>query len=91
MAREIEAIEPELIVAMGATAAQSLMGKSMPIGKSRGRALEWPDGRRGLVTVHPSFLLRIPDAASKAREYKAFVADLRLAAKLAAHPRGNAA
>jgi DNA polymerase len=84
LAREIAVIEPALVVALGATAAQALMGKAIPIGKNRGHALDWSDGRRGLITVHPSFLLRIPDADSKAREYKAFVADLKLAAKLAA-------
>jgi DNA polymerase len=52
----------------------------------RGRELAWADGRRGLATVHPSYLLRIPDQASKNAEYKKFVADLKLAVKLAAHP-----
>jgi DNA polymerase len=84
IARELEALEPDLVVAMGATAAQSLMGKGIPIGKNRGRGLTWADGRRGLITVHPSYLLRIPDADSKEREYKTFVRDLKLAAKLAA-------
>ena len=83
IARELSAIAPALVVARGATAAQSLMGKPMPIGKNRGRELTWADGRRGLITVHPSFLLRIPDAESKSREYQAFVRDLKLAAKLA--------
>jgi DNA polymerase len=84
IARELDAIEPDVVVALGATAAQSLMGKGMPIGKNRGHKLTWADGRRGIITVHPSYLLRIPDADSKAREYKAFVHDLKLAAKLAA-------
>lgn len=84
IARELSAIEPDVVVAMGATAAQSLMGKGVPIGRNRGKELTWADGRRGIITVHPSFLLRIPDAESKAREYKAFVRDLKLAAKLAA-------
>jgi len=82
IARELSAIEPDVVVAMGATAAQSLTGKGMPIGKNRGRELTWADGRRGIITVHPSYLLRIPDAESKAREYKAFVRDLKLAASL---------
>ena len=56
----------------------------MPIGKNRGHELTWADGRRGLITVHPSYLLRIPDAESKEREYNGFVRDLKLAAKLAA-------
>jgi DNA polymerase len=64
---------------MGATAAQALFGKPMPIGKSRGRLLDFDENSRALVTVHPSFLLRLPDAAAKAEEYARFVADLRLA------------
>jgi DNA polymerase len=83
LTRELEAIAPEIVVAMGATAAQALMGKGVTIGKLRGRTLQWPGERRGLVTVHPSYLLRIPDAASKALQYKKFVHDLKLAAKLA--------
>lgn len=84
VSRELAAIEPDVVVALGATAAQSLMGKATPVGKIRGRELTWADGRRGMITVHPSFLLRIPDADSKAREYSDFVRDLKLAAKLAA-------
>ncbi|MBS0279080.1 MAG: UdgX family uracil-DNA binding protein [Proteobacteria bacterium] len=84
IARELAAIAPDLVIALGATAAQSLMGKAMPVGRNRGHEVTWRDGRRGLITVHPSYLLRIPDAESKAREYKAFVRDLKQAAKLAA-------
>ena len=83
IARELDAIAPDLVIALGATAAQSLMGKGMPIGRNRGKELTWSDGRRGIITVHPSYLLRIPDAESKEREYHAFVRDLKLAAKLA--------
>ena len=62
---------------MGATAAQSLMGKSASISSLRGKKLELPDGAALLVTVHPSYLLRIPDAERKAEELKKFEADLR--------------
>ena len=82
LARELDAINPDLIVALGATAAQALMGKAIPIGKNRGHELEWSGGHRGLITVHPSYLLRLPDEESKAREYKAFVHDLKMAARL---------
>jgi DNA polymerase len=85
LARELAAIEPGFVVALGATAVQALSGKGVAIGKLRGREVQWADGRRGLATVHPSYLLRIPDRASKAVEYRKFVADLRLAAKLARH------
>jgi len=80
--RERAAIKPALVVAMGATAAQSVFGKITPINKSRGRLIELDDGTRALVTVHPSYLLRLPDADAKAREYQRFVDDLRIAAAL---------
>ena len=78
--RELAAIKPALVVAMGATAAQSVFGKITPVNKSRGRLIELDDGTRALVTVHPSYLLRLPDADAKAAEYKRFVEDLRIAA-----------
>jgi DNA polymerase len=78
--RELAAINPTLVVAMGATAAQSVFGKITPINKSRGRLIDMADGRKALVTVHPSYLLRLPDEDAKTREYERFVDDLRLAA-----------
>jgi probable DNA metabolism protein len=76
--RELEIVRPDLVVAMGATAVQSIFGKALPIGKSRGRLMDFAPGAPALVTVHPSFLLRLPDAAAKAAEYARFVDDLRL-------------
>jgi len=81
--RERAAVRPALVVAMGATAAQSVFGRITPIGKNRGRLIELADSdddAKALVTVHPSYLLRLPDAEAKAREYAAFVRDLKLAA-----------
>ena len=78
--RELNSIKPDLVVAMGATAAQSVFGKITPINKSRGRLIDLQDGIKALVTVHPSYLLRLPDADAKAREYQRFVEDLRIAA-----------
>jgi DNA polymerase len=80
--RELAAIKPDLVVAMGATAAQSVLGKITPINKNRGRLINLDDGTRALVTVHPSYLLRLPDADAKAREYQRFVEDLKIAADL---------
>ena len=80
--RELAAIKPALVVAMGATAAQSVFGKVTPINKSRGRLIDVDDGIKALVTVHPSYLLRLPDADAKVREYQRFVDDLRIAAAL---------
>ena len=67
---------------MGATAAQSVFGKMTPINKNRGRLLDLGSGIKGLVTVHPSYLLRQPDPESKAREYARFIADLKIAAEM---------
>jgi len=74
-------VKPAVIVAMGATAARSLFGRAVTIKKMRGRERKLPDGQSAFVTVHPSLLLRIPDAADKEREYRDFVADLRRAKK----------
>jgi uracil-DNA glycosylase len=78
--RELASIKPDLVVAMGATAAQSVFGKITPINKNRGRLLDLGEGAKALVTVHPSYLLRQPDADAKAREYARFVDDLKIAA-----------
>ena len=80
--RELKSISPDLVVAMGATAAQSVFGKITPINKNRGRPIDLDDGVKALVTVHPSYLLRLPDAEAKAREYERFVGDLKMAAAL---------
>ena len=72
-------VRPRVVVALGATAALAVFGKAMPIGKSRGQAFRLEDQGRGVVTYHPSFLLRVPDAAAKAEAYAAFVDDLRFA------------
>jgi DNA polymerase len=78
--RELAAIKPALVVAMGATAAQCVFGKITPINKNRGRLIDLDDGIKALVTVHPSYLLRLPDADAKTREYARFVDDFRIAA-----------
>lgn len=77
-------IRPRVIVALGATAAQAVFGKATPIKANRGRAIQLPDQSQGLVTYHPSFLLRVPDAKAKEEGFRALVEDLALAWKLAA-------
>ena len=62
---------------MGGSAARAVMGRAVTISRERGRPMKLPDGQTAFVTVHPSYLLRIPDEAAKAREYAAFVQDLR--------------
>ena len=88
---EKEMVKPAVIVALGASAARSLLGRPVTITKLRGRRLELSDGTAALVTIHPSFLLRIRDAADKKRQYAQFVADLRLAAKILAKDAARAA
>ena len=75
--KELELVRPKLVVALGATAVLALSGKATPITRSRGQAQFGP--YLGYVTVHPSYLLRLPDPDSKAREYERFVADLKRA------------
>ena len=72
--KELEFVQPKLIVALGATAAQALAGKAMPVQANRG-ALRFGD-RAGFVTVHPSYMLRLPDDDSRDTAYRAFAADL---------------
>jgi DNA polymerase len=78
--RELAVIKPALVVAMGASAAQCVFGKITPINKNRGRLIDLDAGIKALVTVHPSYLLRLPDAESKTREYARFVDDFKIAA-----------
>ncbi|HEV7386167.1 MAG TPA: UdgX family uracil-DNA binding protein [Phenylobacterium sp.] len=77
-------VRPRVIVAMGATAALSVFGKPMTIGKLRQQALQLSDQAQGVVTYHPSYLLRLPDADAKAEAYAMFVEDLKFAWGLAA-------
>ncbi|WP_375250962.1 UdgX family uracil-DNA binding protein [Sphingomonas sp.] len=72
-------LRPQVTVALGATAARSLFGKTMTISRERGRAQRLPDGGEAWITVHPSYLLRLPDEAAKEAEYARFVEDLKLA------------
>ncbi|KLK94016.1 DNA polymerase [Microvirga vignae] len=73
--KELELVRPRLVVALGGTALLALTGKSTPISRSRGRAQFGP--YLGYITVHPSYLLRLPDEATKREAYEAFVDDLR--------------
>ncbi|HEY8434168.1 MAG TPA: UdgX family uracil-DNA binding protein [Sphingomicrobium sp.] len=74
---ERELIRPPVTVALGATAARSLIGKAVTISKVREEPIELPDGGECWVTVHPSYLLRMPDPAKKREERALFVRDLK--------------
>lgn len=82
---ERELVKPKLIVAMGATAVMSLAGSGMTLGSVRGRVTSLGDGSRMYATVHPSYLLRIPDREEAARERERFVEDLRAVKRLMGH------
>ena len=84
--RELAALRPALIVALGATAARAVFGRATAIEKNRGRIMEGQLDAAVLVTVHPSFLLRVPDE-NKVGAYDRFVADLKLATKYVARPK----
>jgi probable DNA metabolism protein len=75
-------LRPKLLVLMGGTAARAVMGRQVTITRERGRPIRLEDGQAAFVTVHPSFLLRVPDEDAKAREYRAFVRDLEAVRKL---------
>jgi DNA polymerase len=81
---ERQIIKPELTVALGVTAARSVCGRPVTISKVRGSVLSLADGSQVIVTIHPSALLRMPDEATKAAEYRRFVQDLRAGGKLLA-------
>jgi DNA polymerase len=78
---EIALVQPQGIVALGATAARSLLGRAVPVMAERGHWLAREDGRQVLVTLHPSALLRMPPE-DKEEAFAAFVKDLAKARKL---------
>ena len=80
---ELRIVKPRLVVAMGATAAQTIFGPSFRVTRERGKVLSSKLAPRVLATVHPSSLLRQPDQASRQHEYKHFVSDLRAAVRAA--------
>jgi uracil-DNA glycosylase len=80
--RERAIVRPELIIALGATAARSLIGRVTTITKVRGQALALADGTALTVTIHPSALLRIREDTDRRAEYARFVKDLKFAARL---------
>ncbi|MFN4272854.1 MAG: UdgX family uracil-DNA binding protein [Aliihoeflea sp.] len=77
LGNELRLIKPDLSIALGATAAQALLGRAVPVTKERGHILTREDGLKVFVTVHPSYLLRLPDEATKAAERGRFLDDMR--------------
>ena len=77
--RELAVVRPKLVVALGGTAGQALFGRVVRVLSERGRIVDDPRGFRLLLTVHPSMILRVPDAA-KESAFRDFVRDLKKAA-----------
>jgi uracil-DNA glycosylase len=75
--RELEFVQPKAAAALGATAAQSLFGKAMPVNKNRGKFFDFGESK-AIITIHPSYLLRIQEPADAKAEYERFVSDLML-------------
>ena len=78
---EIDVVRPKLIVLLGATAAQSVMGPDFRVSRQRGEVMPSPFGVPALATVHPSSILRATDSASRDAAMESFISDLRVAAK----------
>ena len=79
--QELKLVHPKVVVALGATAVLALAGKPLPIARFRGPADF--HGRAGFITVHPSYLLRMPERSARAKAYREFVRDLQHIRKLA--------
>ena len=80
---EMAALKPRVLVILGATAGQALLGSGFRVGAMRGRDLEETEWAPHVVaTLHPSAVLRAPDDAARAEMYDGLVLDLRLAARL---------
>jgi len=77
---ELEVVQPKVVVCLGATAAQALLGRQFKVTKQHGQWVEWPYAPKATATVHPSSILRAPDADARAKAYAGMVADLRIVA-----------
>jgi len=77
---ELAIVQPNIVVALGATAARAVVRKALSINANRGRLIELPDHRHAVITVHPSYLLRLLEERDKRREFDRLVKDLRFAA-----------
>ena len=87
---ELKVVKPEVLVCLGATAAQALLGRSFRVTKMRGQILRQPDYAI-MATVHPSSILRAPDDETRHRQMELFIRDLKTIASLLQHspPRGS--
>jgi uracil-DNA glycosylase family protein len=82
---ELDAVKPEVVVCLGATAAQAIFGRQFRITQQRGRMMNSPISSKTLATFHPSAILRAPDAESRQAMHKTLVQDLKKAAAALSH------
>jgi DNA polymerase len=80
LSAELETVQPRLLICLGATAAQALLGRSFRVTKDRGQLVDSPLAPIVTATIHPSAILRAADDESRRVEMKRFVEDLRAAA-----------
>jgi DNA polymerase len=81
---EMELVKPEIVVCLGATAAQALLGRNFRVTQQRGKLLPFEGAPHALATVHPSSILRAPDVESREREFDLLVKDLRVVSEVVA-------
>jgi DNA polymerase len=75
--QERRLVRPKVTLALGGTASLGVLGRKVAVTQERGQRLTLSDGSAAMITVHPSYLLRIPDAGARVRERAAFVRDLK--------------
>jgi len=75
---EMASIHPKLVVCLGASAAQSILGRVLPIGQARGKFLNGERGEAIFITIHPSAILRLRENSEREQEYRRFITDMQL-------------
>src|SRR5215510_4429136 len=83
LGQEISLVKPQLILALGVTAAVALAGRPVVLSRERGKVIAFSEGQRGMVTIHPSSILRMPDEKARLAAFAALVKDLKAAVKVA--------
>jgi DNA polymerase len=86
---EIAMVKPKVIVCLGATAAQTLLGKQFRVSRQRGQPIPSPLARAVIATVHPSSIFRAPDEQSRHREMQQFIDDLKIVAEVLLDQQGS--
>ncbi|MFO1151847.1 MAG: UdgX family uracil-DNA binding protein [Alsobacter sp.] len=79
LVRELAEVDPAVVVMLGASAAEAILGRSVAVTQMRGRPFRMPDGRTGLVATHPAYILRLEDRDAAREAYGRLVADLAMA------------